>query len=274
MMNQTDLEAELAALKAMSVDVPLYFDVKGRQLRVEEVFDGPTHMELRLNHAISVPTPQVVLFKAEKDSAKLIHLDEGGRRLIFEGGPANYVHEGESIHIRDNRLSVSGPTFTDKEKAKIELVRQFGFTRYFLSYVESQAVVDEFLELVGRDSEVRLKIENQAGLDFVATEFQKKDNLCLVAARGDLYIEVPRPYQILKAMRLIVDKDPEAIAASRLLLSIMQSPVPSCADFSELAWLYDIGYRSWMLCDEICLREDWLGAAINVLEGFRSHYHQ
>ena len=41
---------------------------------------------------------------------------------------------------------------------------------------------------------------------------------------------------------------------------------------SQLAWLYDIGYRNFMLCDELCLRGDLLGTAVNVFSAFSSSY--
>ena len=173
--------------------------------------------------------------------------------------------------------------------------------KYFLSYVESQRDVDEFLELVGPDCEVQLKIENKKGLRFVSHEFKKRPNLILVAARGDLYIEIDKPHLITEAVELIIEKDPEACVGSRILLSICALPdheikrvirlikservdknnaqkildslsvpqVPSCADFSELAYLYKIGYRKMLLCDELCLREDLLATAINAFESFR-----
>jgi len=56
------------------------------------------------------------------------------------------------------------------------------------------------------------------------------------------------------------------------MLSVIHEPVPSCADFLEMAWLYDIGYRSMMLCDELCLKEDLLATAINACQSFREHY--
>lgn len=76
----------------------------------------------------------------------------------------------------------------------------------------------------------------------------------------------------MAALKLIVEKDSEACVGSRLLLSVITEPVPSCADFLELAWLYDIGYRKMMLCDEICLKEGLLATAINAFESFREAY--
>ncbi len=182
------------------------------------------------------------------------------------------VRPGESLYIRDKTLKVGGDQFTPQEREKIEAVRKFGFRRYCLSYVECQRDVDEFLELVGRDSEVMLKIENVNGLRYVAREFKKKPNLSLIAARGDLYVEIERPHEIVAAMRLIIEKDPKACAGSRLLLSVIEGPVPSCADFSELAWLCDIGYRRLLICDEICLKENLLSTAIAAFDDFRTSH--
>ena len=120
--------------------------------------------------------------------------------------------------------------------------------------------------------EIMLKIETVKGLEFVARDFVKEPGLTLVAARGDLYVEIGRPHEIMKALKLIIGKDPEAVAASRLLLSVIAEPVPACADFCELAWLYDIGYRQMMLCDELCLKEALLAPAVNAFESFCAEY--
>jgi hypothetical protein len=272
MMAATELEKELELASAPGVGVPLWFDVKGRQMRVAEVIPDDDHLEVRLNHPIRVRTPVPVLFKAGADSALLLRVEEGGRKLVFQGGPHYQVRAGESLHIRHPSLEIRGPLFTDAELAKIAMVRQAGCRKWFLSYVEEARDIDRFLELVGRDAEVMLKIESPRGLAFVADDFVKRENLTLVAARGDLYVELERPHEILKATKLIVERDPEACVGSRILLSTIQSGVPECADFSELAWLYDIGYRTMMLCDEICLKEKLLARAVNAFDAFRQEY--
>lgn len=250
--------------------VPLYYDIKGRQLRVEEIIPSKTHLELILNHPISVATPTPVLFKAGADHALLE--DVHGKHLVFRGGPQYSVRAGESIHIRHPSLVIHGPLFTDLEKEKIAKVRAAGLDKWFLSYVEKQTDVDEFRELVGQSAELMLKIESKQGMRFVAQEFRKQDNVSLIAARGDLYVELDQPHEILAATKLIVETDPEACVASRLLLSTVRSSVPSCSDFSELAWLYDIGYRKVMLCDELCLKQEFLGPAVGAFDAFRDSY--
>lgn len=308
MINSPELEKELVALPGLGPTVPLFFDAKGRQPRVIWVDPSNTqNLDLRLNHRISVKAPVRVLFKAGADSAVLDRLEEDGQRLVFNGGPAYMVQPGESIHILHPSLIIEGPLFTEAEKQKIERVQQHGFTKYFLSYVECQKDVDEFRELVGKDALIMLKIESKRGLNFVAEEFKKSDQLVLVAARGDLYIELDWPHHIIRALELIIAKDPEACVASRLflsvvndlrnkkvieaikrvrsdpfknadperivettLLSLINRDIPSCADFCEVAWLYSLGYRNMMLCDELCLREDLLTNAVGAFDAFRN----
>lgn len=82
----------------------------------------------------------------------------------------------------------------------------------------------------------------------------------------------PEMDEILAATKLVIEKDPEATVGSRILLSTFHDPVPSCADFSELAWLHDIGYRRVLLCDEMCLKEGPLATAVGAFEAFRESY--
>lgn len=284
--------------------LPLHFDIKSRQLRIEEVFDHPDFLDVTLNHPIGVRTPTPVLFKAGEDYAILKEIKEGGRRLIFKGGPKWTVKAGESLHIRDKSLEIFGPQFTDAELSKLEKVVAAGFTKFCLSYTQGQRDVDQFEEIVGRDKEVRLKIEDEKGLMFVESGFRKRDGLYLLAARGDLYVELEKPHLMPNALKLIIEKDPEACVGSRILLSqihpiladvrfalqyldrndegrasveeiissLTETHPPSCADFLELAWMYDIGFREMMLCDELCLKEEWLAASINAFDSFRESY--
>ncbi len=305
MLTAFDLDHELALIPTDTA-LPLYFDIKGRQLRVTKVHPNQEFLDFELNHPICVDLPTPILFKGGEDRALLTRTHDGeqwrdtttpGRwyqRFVTRGGPEYMVRPGESVHIRDKSLRVGGTQFVAAELDKIERVKAFGITRWFLSYVQSQHDVDEFLELVGPDAEVILKIESKQGLEYVAREFKKRDNLRLCAAKGDLYVELDRPHDILQAQRLIIGKDPRACAGSRMMLSVIKkvphlhhneeskentirwsiepNPVPSDADFEQIAWLYEIGFRSFMLCDELCLRNDLLSVATNALHEFICSY--
>jgi len=270
MANATTLSNELDIANSVIDPVPLYFDVKGNQLRVREAQEYSDHLELTLNHPIQAKTPTVVLFKAGADYAVLDRIVDQNH-LVFQGGPHYRVKQGESLHIRNAGLKVLGPQFCDYEVGNIEKAMKAGIRKYFLSFVKSQRDIDEFREYVG-DSEIIAKIEDVDGLRYVASEFKPQPNLSLMAARGDLYVEIDKPHQIMEALKLIIKKDPQAYVGSRILLSVIHEEVPSCADFLEMAWLYDQGYHKMMLCDELCLKENLLGRAINAFESFKRTY--
>lgn len=253
--------------------MPLWFDIKAMQMRVREVIPYPDHLEFILNRPVKAKTPFTVHFKAGEDMAKCVEVRDG-KHFIFERGPQYEVKVGESIHILEPELEVGGPVFLDYELPKIEKIQKLGFTRWYLSYVYDQSHVDQFRELIGPDAEVILKIENKAGLDWVATKYRKQPNTRLMVARGDLYVEVERPHQMLEACKLVVGKDPDAFVGSRMLLSLVRARhgVPDSADFCELAWLHDIGFRNFLLCDELCLKENWLAGATNAFCEFRKDY--
>lgn len=320
MITPDQLSHELSGLDVPGADVPLWYDVKGRQLRVVESERVGDHIELVMNHPLSLSlndeSSRTVLLKAGGDIARIERVTQGGRRIVLsEGrqyGPRWRVSAGESIHIRNPTLRVHGPLFTQEELGKIETAKRAGFTRWFLSYVESARDVELLRDVIGKDQEIWLKIESPAGLEYVARDFHKEDGLVLTAARGDLYVEMERPHQITQALKLIVNRDPEACVGSRILLSVVQrpmppahkeralqaiyeranwrdadmaavgeliaqvfhDPVPSCADFSELAWLMDIGFRRFLLCDELCLDGVLLDTAIEALHAFAGDHLQ
>jgi|SRR5581483_4041204 len=272
MVDLDSLDAEFGIATKIPNSVPLWFDVKGRQLRVTEVFEFPDHLELKINHPIEIPAMRYraipVLFKAGSDHCLLSEIKDNNH-LIFHGGPEWRVKVGESLHVRDKSFKSFGPTFLDFEKKKIEKALKAGIKRYYLSYVESQKDVDEFIELVGKDAEIILKIESLKGLEYVS-KFKKKDNLTLMAARGDLYVEIDKPHDIIAALKLIINKDSEAIVGSRIFLSVVKDAVPECCDFLELAWLHEHGYYRMLLCDEICLKDELLSNAVMAFNAFRT----
>lgn len=247
-----------------SGSTPVYFDVKGRQLRITKVdVCGGDHLELELNHPISVETPTPVLFKSGVDVALLVEVKDGNR-LIFEGGPKFNLIPGESVNIRSNSLIVHGDLFTEQQLEFLDIAKKAGIRRYMLSYAGSRRELEELSERVGKVEELVAKIENQAGLNYVSS-YSSSEGIRLLNARGDLFVEVPKPHDILNASRKIIKADPRAIVGSRILLSLSQDPVPSCADLSEIAWLLEIGYRRFMFCDSLCLDPEALELATRIL---------
>jgi pyruvate kinase len=259
--SQRDVLERLSKIKAASRGrsyVPLWVDLKGRQLRVAEPA-LPPFTEIKLSHAIQVQTPVDAYFSDGNERARVAAVD--GNRLIMEDGPRRIVGPGESVNIIHPSLQIEG-TLTETDHAYLVAMKELGLTKVMLSYVESSADVDEVKRLLP-NAEVVSKIETQKGLDFARKEKAKHGQL--MAARGDLYVEVIQPHRIIPALKTIIQADPKAIVASRILDSLAWTPVPVSADISDVAFLMEIGYRTFMLGDQVCMKRDSVIEALNVL---------
>lgn len=240
-------------------DVPLWVDLKGRQLRVVGAAIPP-YTEVKLSHPIKVETPVDAYFSDGNERVKVAAVD--GDRLILADGPRRLVGPGESVNIMHPSLKIEG-TLTETDKTYLAAMKDLGMTKVMLSYVESVEDVDEVKSLLP-NAEVILKIETQRGLDFARKHGSKHGHL--MAARGDLYVEVLRPHKVANAVKTIIRADKDAIVASRILDSLAYQPVPVSADIGDVAFLLEIGYRTFMLGDQVCLRRDTVLEALNLLE--------
>lgn len=235
---------------------PLWVDLKGRQLRVVGAAIPP-YTEVRLSHPIEVPTPTPVYFSDGREVGVAAAVD--GDRLILEDGPRRLIGPGESVNIPHPDLKIRG-TLTETDRAYLAAMRELGLRQVMLSFVEQPSDLSEVVELLP-GAEVVAKIESVRGLDFT----RRGPGARLLAARGDLYVEVVRPHRLVSALRQVIEADPEAIVASRLFGSLAHSAVPDAADIGDAAFLLSLGYRTFMLGDEVCLREDSVLAALDLL---------
>ncbi|RIK29659.1 MAG: hypothetical protein DCC56_11540 [Anaerolineae bacterium] len=238
---------------------PIWVDLKGRQLRVVGAAIPP-YTEIKLSHRIKVETPVDAYFSDGLERVRVAAVD--GDRLILADGPRRLVGPGESVNIMHPSLKIEG-TLTETDKTYLAALKDLGMTKVMLSYVESVEDVDEVKSLLP-NAEVILKIETQRGLDFAQKHGAKHGRL--MAARGDLFVEVIRPHKIASAVKAIVQADKDAVVASRILDSMALSPIPASADISDVAFLLEIGYRTFMLGDSVCLRRESVIEALNLLE--------
>lgn len=244
---------------------PLWVDLKGRQLRVVGAAIPP-YSEVRLSHSIQVDTPIDAFFS---DGTECVHVAAvDGDRLILEDGPRRLVGPGESVNIVHPSLKISG-TLTETDKAYLKAMQAASLHKVMLSYVESVSDIQEVQALLP-GAEVMLKIETQRGLDFACKHGSSYGRL--MAARGDLYVEVLRPHRMVSALRQIISADPQAVVASRIFDSLANHPVPESADISDVAFLLSLGYRTFLFGDVVCLQRDTIIEALNLLEAVAAEF--
>jgi len=226
----------------------------------------PPYTEVLLSHPIAVETPVDVYFSDGRERVRGVAVD--GRRLILEDGPRRLVGPGESVNIVHESLRVEG-LLTETDVAYLEAMRSLGLRRVMLSFAEGPADVAEVVRPLP-EVDLVLKIESRRGLAFVAGGAAAQGRL--MAARGDLFVEVGRPPQVVGALRTIIQADSGAIVASRMLESLLTHPVPSCADIGDVAFLLALGYRAFMLGDSLCFRRETALAALNLLQALAGEF--
>ena len=246
-----------------------WVDLKTRELRITKKATVPYNY-LELNHTIEVETPTAMYYNEGKNMVIIKEVFDENKLIVklpdnFTGKETIKFGEGASINIPDDSLKINS-YLTKIDKEYIEAAKHIGLHNYLLSFVETTEDIKELLRL-DPDANIIAKIESKKGLHFVKNEFEQiKNNIRLLVARADLYIELDRPHEILGALRLIIKKDPNAIAASRLLESFLDvKSIPLCADFTDLGFLLEIGYKTFLLGDDLCQNEESLLSALGVL---------
>ena len=251
--------------KAKNYGKELWVDLKCRQLRIKN-YGVPPFTEIELTHDIEVTAPVKAYFSGGKESATV--LETNGNKLIMQDGPRRVVGPGESINIVDPSLKIIG-YLTDTDKMYVDACLKNNFHSYMLSFVEGKQDIDELHSYDGK-ANVIAKIESLKGLDYALNRWHGECRL--MAARGDLYLELKMPHHIIEAEEKILEKDKNAIVASRLFDSLSCQLEPSCEDIGDADNLMRMGYKTFMLGDEVCMKRDSIISALNLLEKMSAKY--
>jgi len=288
--NQT-IEEILQGMKRKAAGKDVWIDLKARQPRIESysvdiLRDGEVH-KITLTHPFKLDTPAEVLLDDGYMSGVVTQVD--GKTLIIPSDIKNRdglffpqqgqigIRPGTSLNILDRSFEIEG-FFTKNDLAYLEAAPKEGMHKYMLSFVENVQDVMKLFK-IDPDAEVVLKIETPKGLDFVANKYAglKKrfgKQLNLMTARGDLYMEVGMPDHIIDASKLILDADPNAILASRLMGSLKYFPEKDieCSDVTDLYFNMMLGYKQFMVGDELTTSEDRLIEAIGLFDTMAQKY--
>jgi pyruvate kinase len=254
-----EAEETLSVVKAAASDngKKLWVDIKGRQLRVTH-WAMPDYGKIVINHEVEIDGDAWVCFRnSPKYQLKLAH----GNVLYIDPPPKQAVGEGQSLNIIGERVRIKG-YLTDSDREYIRAAQRLGIAGLMLSFVEHHDDMHEVVAVYGSHPapELVLKIESPAGINFLS-QFVKTE-LCfpfpqLMAARDDLFITIGEDKApILKYLREILKRDTDAIVASRLFTGIEHDGVLALSDITDIEFMKDLGYKHFMLSDEICNSRD------------------
>lgn len=235
----------VSLLKRISLEYhkPIWIDIKGRQLRIVKWAD-PLYEAIELNHNISVVYPAKIHFR-NGDSTNITRVR--GNKILVDPLPKEALGAGQSVNIIAKDLEITG-YLTDLDKQYLKACAQNNMNHIMASYVEEMADLNEIKEYLPK-AEITAKIESLKGMKLI---LESNIDYDLMAARDDLYIETGQNANIISYLKVIVERNYNAICASRIFSSLERQNYVELADYTDLLMMYEMGYRRFMLCDNIC----------------------
>ena len=254
--------------KDLDSTIGILADLQGPKLRVgvfangeEELVEGAafrldlTDQEGSVDR-VTLPHPEI--FAALEPGAHLL-VNDGKIRLRVKACGTDFadctVITGGTI---SNRKGVNVPdvvlplaALSDKDRGDLEFVAELGVDWLALSFVQRAQDVIEARELCKGRAAILSKIEKPAGVKAFEEILEVSDGI--MVARGDLGVELPvqnvPPIQTRLIRRCHAAAKP-GIVATQMLESMIESPMPTRAEVSDVATAIYEGSDAIMLSAE------------------------
>lgn len=179
------------------------------------------------------------------EKVDIAHIKDGNK-LYVDPLPKHALGAGQSVNIIAKDIEIEG-YLTDKDKQYLTICKKMNLNNIMASFVEKYDDLADIWQIMP-NAQIVSKIESLKGIDFIL-----KHNIHdLMAARDDLYLQTGQNYSMLNHLRTIISRDSGAICASRIFMSLEKEETVNFADFADLELMYSMGYRKFMLCDNVC----------------------
>ena len=248
--------------------IGILVDLQGPKLRLGSFTEGATQLKNGQsfvldsdkapgdNSRVHLPHPEIL---AALRPGHALLLDDGKVRLIAEEtSPERAVtrvviggkmSDRKGVSLPDTDLPVSA--MTPKDRADLEAALVTGVDWIALSFVQRAEDVNEAKKMIRGRAAVMAKIEKPQAIDRLAEIIDASD--ALMVARGDLGVELPleRVPSLQKQMtRMARRAGKPVVIATQMLESMIQSPVPTRAEVSDVATAVYEGADAIMLSAE------------------------
>ncbi|MDQ1847169.1 pyruvate kinase [Gemmobacter fulvus] len=267
-----DIRARHAIIRQIEADtgrpIAILADLQGPKLRVgvfangsEDLVEGATfRMDLSdapgdLNR-VQLPHPEI--FAALEPGATLLVNDGKIRLSVNECGPdfanctvsvGGTISNRKGVNVPDVVLPVAA--LSDKDRKDLEFACAIGVDWLALSFVQRPEDVIEARELAKGRAAILSKIEKPAAVKAYDAILAVSDGI--MVARGDLGVELPVQAVPPIQKRLVRGARAAAkpvIVATQMLESMIESPVPTRAEVSDVATAIYEGADAVMLSAE------------------------
>ncbi|MDG2405380.1 MAG: pyruvate kinase [Paracoccaceae bacterium] len=257
-----------AVEKELASPIGILADLQGPKLRVGEFANGEEELAkgtlfcLDLNpqagDATRVCLPHPEIFAALQEGAHLL-VNDGKVRLVVDSCGDDFaqcfvvtggiVSNRKGVNVPDVILPLAA--LSDKDRGDLEFVCELGVDWLALSFVQRPSDVTEARALTKGRAAILSKIEKPAAVENFADILEVSDGI--MVARGDLGVELPvqnvPPIQkrLVRKCRAVAKP---VIVATQMLESMIDSPMPTRAEVSDVATAIYEGSDAIMLSAE------------------------
>ena len=243
-------------------------DLQGPKLRVGVFANGSEELEEGQNFrldlddapgdATRVQLPHTEIFQALEKGASLL-VNDGKIRLKVKDHGADFadcivmvggtISDRKGVNVPDVVLPLAA--LSEKDKRDLEFVCELGVDWLALSFVQRAEDVEEARVLTKDRAKLMSKIEKPAGVRQFEAILEASD--AIMVARGDLGVELPvqnlPPIQ-KRLVRKCRNAAKPVIVATQMLESMIESPMPTRAEVSDVAAAIYEGADAVMLSAE------------------------
>lgn len=243
-------------------------DLQGPKLRVGMFAQGPVSLvagqafRLDLDAApgnsqrAGMPHPEI--FAVLEPGAELL-LDDGRLRLVVQKCGTDFAETrvavggklsaNKGVNVPDVVLPLSA--LTPKDHRDLELALELGADWIALSFVQRPEDLQEARAIIGDRAALMCKLEKPAAVARLDEIVAASD--AVMVARGDLGVEMPAervPAIQKRIVRTCRNLGKPVIVATQMLESMVESPVPTRAEASDVATAIYDGADAVMLSAE------------------------
>lgn len=267
-----DHAARFAAVREVEREtgrpIGILADLQGPKLRVGQFANGPVELAvgqsfrfdldpaLGDDKRVNLPHPEI--FAALVPGAELL-LDDGKLRVRVERCDAESAEttvlvggrlsERKGVNVPGVVLPISA--LTEKDRADLETALELGADWVALSFVQRPEDLVEARALIKGRASLLAKLEKPSAINRLEEVVSECD--AIMVARGDLGVEMPAeqvPGIQKRIVKLCRRLGKPVIVATQMLESMIESPVPTRAEASDVATAIYDGADAVMLSAE------------------------
>lgn len=243
--------------KEFAKPIAILADLQGPKLRVGEFKDGRAvirhsgHFTLDRDPTpgdetrVCLPHPELfgIMERGQRllindGKIKLIVKEADENRIFCSAEVGGVISDRKGVNVPDAEVPI--PALTDKDKKDLAFAVKQGADWIALSFVQRSEDLAEARKLIeangGKSTALCAKIEKPMAVNRLSEIIMMSDGI--MVARGDLGVEL-EPFEVPPLQKKIVNATRRAgkpvIVATQMLESMIESPMPTRAEVSDVA---------------------------------------